>query len=103
LKARERAGQNRLEGVTIDDGRSEDQLEPTQLHEADLKGDLLVLDRLLRDTRVRYRQRKTKFTSSEQLIDVDLEICDALKRPLSPELHLDVRRLTARLRALDPH
>jgi len=103
LKARERAGQNRLEGVTIDDGRSEDQLEPTQLHEADLKGDLLVLDRLLRDTRVRYRQRKTKFTSSEQLIDVDLEICDALKRPLSPQLQLDVRRLTARLRALDPH
>ena len=78
-------------------------MEPTQLHEADLKSDLLLLDRLLGDTRVRYRQRKTKFASSEQLIDVDLEICDALKRPLSPQLQLDVRRLTARLRALDPH
>jgi hypothetical protein len=92
-----------MEGVTIDDARSEDHLEPTQLHEADLKNDLLLLDRLLGDTRVRYRQRKTKFASSEQLIDVDLEICDALKRPLSPQLQLDVRRLTARLRALDPH
>jgi hypothetical protein len=78
-------------------------LEPTQLHEADLKSDLLLLDRLLGDTRVRYRQRKTKFASSEQLIDVDLEIRDAPKRPLSPELQLDVRRLMARLRALDPH
>jgi len=92
-----------MEGVTIDDARSEDHLELTQLHEADLKNDLLLLDRLLGDTRVRYRQRKTKFASSEQLIDVDLEICDALKRPLSPQLQLDVRRLTARLRALDPH
>jgi len=92
-----------MEGVTIDDARSEDHLELTQLHETDLKNDLLLLDRLLGDTRVRYRQRKTKFASSEQLIDVDLEICDALKRPLSPQLQLDVRRLTARLRALDPH
>jgi hypothetical protein len=78
-------------------------LEPTQLHEGDLKSELLMLDRLLGDTRVRYRQRKTKFASSEQLIDVDREIRDALTRPPSPELQLDVRRLTARLRALDPH
>jgi len=92
-----------MEGVTIDDVRSEDHLEPTQLHDADLKSDLLLLDRLLGDTRVRFRQRKTKFASSEQLIDVDREIRAALKRPLSAELQLDVRRLTARLRALDPH
>ena len=92
-----------MEGVTIDDARSEDHLEPTQLHEGDLKSELLMLDRLLGDTRVRYRQRKTKFASSEQLIDVDLEIRDALKRPLSPELQLEVRRLMARLSALDPH
>ncbi|HEY4884212.1 MAG TPA: hypothetical protein VII08_11320 [Myxococcales bacterium] len=78
-------------------------MEPTQLQETDLKSDLLLLDRLLGDTRVRYRQRKTKFASSEQLIDVDLEIRDALKRPLSPELQLEVRRLMARLSALDPH
>jgi len=78
-------------------------LEPAQLHEGDLRNDLLLLDRLLGDTRVRYRQRKTKFASSQDLIDVDSEIRDALKRPLSLELQLDVRRLMARLRALDPH
>jgi len=92
-----------MKGVTIEDARSEVDLEPAQLHEADLKSELLSLDRLLGETRVRYRQRKTKFTSSQELIDVDLEIREALKRPLSPELQLDVRRLMARLRALDPH
>ncbi len=78
-------------------------MEPAPLHEADLKSELLSLDRLLGDTRVRFRQRKTKFASSQELIDVDREIRDALKRPLSPELQLDVRRLMTRLRALDPH
>jgi hypothetical protein len=92
-----------MQGVTIDDARSEVHLEPAELHESDLKGDLLLLDRLLGDTRVRYRQRKTKFASSQDLIDVDLEIRNALKRPLSPELQLDVRRLMTRLRTLDPH
>jgi len=75
----------------------------TQLHEADLKRELLQLDVLLGDTRVRFRQRKTLFASSEKLIDIDVEIRNALARPLSDELQLDVRRLTARLRALDPH
>jgi hypothetical protein len=92
-----------MEEVTTDQARSEVILEPAPLHEADLKSELLSLDRLLGDTRVRYRQRKTKFASSQDLIDVDLEIREALKRPFSPELQLDVRRLMARLRALDPH
>jgi hypothetical protein len=39
----------------------------------------------------------------QKLIDVDLEIRNALARPLSAELHLDVRRLLACLRTLDPH
>ena len=78
-------------------------MEPTQLHEADLKRELLLLDELLGDARVRFRQRKTQFASSQKLIEIDLEIRNALARPLSAELQLDVRLLTARLRALDPH
>jgi hypothetical protein len=75
---------------------------PTEVQEADLKRELLLLDELLGDTRVRFRQGKTQIASSQQLIDIDLEIRNALARPLSAELQLDVRRLSARLRALDP-
>ncbi|TMA40056.1 MAG: hypothetical protein E6J82_15800 [Deltaproteobacteria bacterium] len=76
---------------------------PTQVQEADLKRELLQLDELLGDTRVRFRHGQTQFASSQKLIDVDLEIRNARARPLSAELQLDVRRLLARLRALDPH
>jgi len=76
---------------------------PTQVQEADLKRELLQLDELLGDTRVRFRHGQTRFASSQKLIDVDLEIRNARARPLSAELQLDVRRLLARLRALDPH
>ena len=76
---------------------------PTSLYETDLKRELVQLIELLGDTRVRFRPRQTPFASSQKLIDVDLDIRDALVRPLSPELQLDIRRLTARLRALDPH
>ena len=75
----------------------------TPIQEADLKRELLQLDQLLGDTRVRFRAGKTHHASLEKLIDIDLEIRDALARPLSAELQLDVRRLLARLRALDPH
>ena len=73
------------------------------LQEADLKRELLRLDEMLGDTRVRYRQRQTRFASSQKLIDLDLEIRNALARPLSAELDLEVRYLMERLRALDPH
>jgi hypothetical protein len=76
---------------------------PTEVQETDLKRELLLLDELLGDTRVRFRKGETQFASSQKLIDVDLEIRNALARPLSAELQLDVRRLLARLRALDPH
>jgi len=76
---------------------------PTQVQQADLKRELLSLDELLGDTRVRFRHGQTQFASAQKLIDVDLEIRNALARPLSAELQLDVRRLLARLRALDPH
>jgi len=76
---------------------------PTQVQEADLKRELLQLDELLGDTRVRFRHGQTQFASSQKLIDVDLEIRNARARPLSAELQLDVRRLLACLRALDPH
>jgi hypothetical protein len=52
---------------------------------------------------VRFRHGKTKFASSQALIDVDLEIRSVLARPPSDDLKTDVRRLMARLRALDPH
>jgi hypothetical protein len=77
-------------------------LAPTPVHEVDLERELLLLDELLAETRRRFRQRKTQFASAQKLIDVDLEIRTALASPRSPELLLDVRRLTARLRALDP-
>ena len=76
---------------------------PTQVQQADLKAELLQLDELLGDTRVRFRHGQTQFASAQKLIDVDLEIRNALARPASAELQLDVHRLLARLRALDPH
>ena len=76
---------------------------PVEFVEAELKSEVAALAELLGDTRVRFRQHETQFTSWHKLIDVDLEIRIALGRPLSAELQLEVRRLTARLRALDPH
>ena len=67
-----------------------------------LKQELAALDKLLGDTRVRYRFHKTPFASSEQLIQVDGEVRTALASPPSPELEAEVLRLTARLHALDP-
>jgi hypothetical protein len=67
-----------------------------------LKQELAALDRLLGDTRVRYRFHKTPFASSEQLIQVDEEVRTALASPPSPELEAEVVRLTAKLHALDP-
>jgi hypothetical protein len=74
-----------------------------ELVEADLKKEMLALDELLGDTRARYHKRLTPFASSENLIALDGEIRAARVNPPSPELQLEVRRLTARLRALDPH
>ena len=71
--------------------------------EADLKREVAELGALLGDTRMRFHFRKTPFASTEQLTDVDQEIRGALARPLSDELQVEVRRLAARLRALDPH
>jgi len=76
---------------------------PAPFVEADLKNEVAALAALLGDTRVRFRHRETQFASWQKLIDVDLQIRIALVRPLSAELQLEVRRLTARLRALDPH
>jgi hypothetical protein len=71
--------------------------------EADLKREIASLGVLLGDTRVRFRHRETPFASWQKLVDVDLEIRNALRRPLSAELQLEVRQLTARLGVLDPH
>jgi hypothetical protein len=70
---------------------------------ADLDGELHLLDELLGETRSRYHRRLTPFAASEQLIVIDREIRDARAQPPSPELQLEIRKLTARLRALDPH
>ncbi len=75
----------------------------TQAQEEDLKRELLLLGQMLGDTRVRYYQRKTQFANAQDLIDIDLEIRNALASPLSTELGVEVRRLVARLRTLDPH
>jgi hypothetical protein len=74
-----------------------------ELVDADLRRELGLLDELLGDTRARFHRRETPFASSEKLIAIDREIREARARPLSPELQLEVRRLAARLRALDPH
>lgn len=71
--------------------------------EADLKREISSLAELLGDARVRFRLRRPPFAVSEKLIDLDVEICHALALPLSAELQLELRRLTARLRAIDPH
>lgn len=71
--------------------------------EADLKSEGASLAELLGDTRVHFRHRGTHFASWPRLIDLDLEIRLALAHPLAAELQLDVRRLAARLRALDCH
>lgn len=75
----------------------------TPIQEADLKRELLLLEELLGDTRVRFRAGKTQFASLQKLIDIDLEIRNARARTLSAELQVEVHRLLARLRALDPH
>ena len=71
--------------------------------EADLKSELRVLEDLLGETRARYHRRQTPFAASDKLIELDREIRHARVQPLSPELQVAVRSLTARLRALDPH
>lgn len=76
---------------------------PSDFAEANLTREIGTLRELLGDTRVRFRRGETQFASLQKLIDVDLEIRLALARPLSADLQLDVRRLTARLRTLDPH
>ena len=76
---------------------------PPEFVEAELKAELASLGSLLGDTRVRFRQGQTKFASAQALIEVDLEVRNALAQPLSKALQLDVRRLSARLREIDPH
>ena len=76
---------------------------PPDFVEANLTREIGTLRELLGDTRVRFRNRETQSASWQKLIDMDLEIRLALARPLSADLQLDVRRLTARLCALDPH
>ena len=71
--------------------------------ETDLKREVASLAEMLGETRVRFRRRQTPYASSEKLVDLDREIRSALARPLTAELELEVRRLTASLRALDPH
>ena len=75
---------------------------PVLFVEADLKREVAALTALLGDTRVRFHHRLTQAASLQKLIDVDLEIRNALLRPLSAELQVEVRGLMARLRALDP-
>lgn len=76
---------------------------PAEFVEADLKNEMALLAGLLGDTRVRFHHRETQVASSEKLIDLDLQIRMALARAPSAELQLDIRRLTAQLRLLDPH
>jgi hypothetical protein len=76
---------------------------PVEFVMTELKSELALLAEMLGDTRVRFRHRETRFASWQKLVDVDLEIRIALARPLSAPLQLEVRRLTARLRELDPH
>jgi hypothetical protein len=68
-----------------------------------LTRELATLNELLRDTRMRFHKRQTPIGAAENLMEMDREIRGALAEPQSPELLLEVRRLTARLRALDPH
>ena len=75
---------------------------PAEFVEADLKREVAALTALLGDTRVRYHHRQTQWASAQPLMEVDREIRDAVARPLSAELQVEVRSLMARLRALDP-
>lgn len=68
----------------------------------DLALELRELDQLLGDTRARFHRRETPVASSDELIAVDREIRAARTMPHSRELELEVRRLMARLRTLDP-
>jgi hypothetical protein len=74
-----------------------------ELADAELKRQMRELDQLLGDTRARFHRRQTPFASSEKLIELDREIRGALARSPSAESQLELRRLTDRLRALDPH
>jgi len=71
--------------------------------QTDPKEERLLLQQLLGETRARFRQGKTRFALADQLMDVDLEIRDLLAHPPSADEDSSVRRLMARLRALDPH
>lgn len=75
---------------------------PADFVEADLKREVAAIKELLGDARVRFHHRRTPPDSLQKLIDVDLEIRNAVARPLSAGLQLEVRALLARLRALDP-
>jgi hypothetical protein len=70
--------------------------------DGELERERHALDVLLGDTRSRFHKRLTPFSSSEPLIALDREIRGALLAPPSPELQAEVRKLTLRLRALDP-
>lgn len=70
--------------------------------EADVKRDLASLSELLGDMRLLYRQPRKHFADSQKLIDLDLEIRNALKRSPSAALQVEAQGLMARLRALDP-
>jgi len=76
---------------------------PAQFDEAVLRSEASSLETLLGDTRVRYRHRKTPFLASEKLIELDLQIRDALVLAPSAAAQVEIRRLSARLQALDPH
>ena len=74
-----------------------------EFSEADVRREVAALGALLGETRLRFHNRQTRLDSSDQLIEIDREIRDAIALPLSAALQGRVRRLTARLRALDPH
>jgi hypothetical protein len=76
---------------------------PAQFDEAVAQSEASSLETLLGDTRVRYRHRKTPFLASEKLIELDLQIRDVLGLTPSAAVQLEIRRLSARLHALDPH
>ncbi|HEY6911104.1 MAG TPA: hypothetical protein VI356_17125 [Myxococcales bacterium] len=71
--------------------------------DAQLTAEMHALSELLGDTRMRFHKRQTPFASSERLMALDGEINEALSRPPSPALQIEVRRLAGELRALDPH
>jgi hypothetical protein len=76
---------------------------PEEFVEADLKNEIASLGHLLGDARVRFRLGRPTYAMSQKLIDLDLEIRNALALPLSAGLQLELRRLTTRLHAIDPH